>query len=247
MDSRCTPIRFSNTSLRYGISESGYKIYIAPKAQSQINHFTGYRRTTVNRLIQRLAAVPCPSAAGLLAFKVVNSTYILIKERFVIGYSLAPNQITIRSVQLVEKVLQVKPTPPEIEDFQPGFSDFLELLGNSVLENLKLGARAGAAFGMGGSISGDFTPNLQKAELAFELTKGTELEWALAVSGTPFSSGEIKGLYQGVEFKAWGGLKIVWDYQGNWSITTSLAFPISHGGGVVSGYATTRPVVSENN
>ncbi len=115
---------------------------------------------------------------------------------------MTPNQITIRSVQRVEKVLQVKPTPPEIEAYQPGFMDFLELLGNSLLENVKFGARAGAAFGTGGSVSGEITPNLQKTEVAFELTKGAELEWALAVSGTPFSSGEIRGLYQGVEFKA---------------------------------------------
>ncbi len=82
MDSQCTPFRFSNTSHQNKISESGYKIYIDPKAQSQIDHFTGYRRTTVNRLIQSLASVPCPSAAGLLAFRSATVRTFLSRSDF---------------------------------------------------------------------------------------------------------------------------------------------------------------------
>jgi len=32
---------------------------------------------------------------------------------------------------------------------------------------------------------------------------------------------------------------VIWDFQGNWSISTSLTFPISFGGGVIHGYQTT--------
>ena len=129
--------------------------------------------------------------------------------------------------------------------YAPGLGDFAELLGESFMDNFRVGSSFGAAFGTGIGISADHDVDFQSHNLDAEIIKCAELEWGLSVGGTAYSSGDIEGFYQGVEFKLWGGAKLIWDYQGNWAVSTSLAFPVSHGGGVVSGYATTGQAISD--
>ncbi|MCC1495823.1 RHS repeat-associated core domain-containing protein [Alcanivorax sp. 1008] len=130
--------------------------------------------------------------------------------------------------------------------YEPGLGDFLELLGDSFMNNFRVGSRLGAAFGTGVGVSADHDVDFQSHNLDLEAIKGAKLEWGLSIGGTAYSSGKIEGFYQGVEFRAWGGAKVIWDYQGNFAVSTSLAFPVSHGGGVVSGYATTGQEISDN-
>lgn len=132
------------------------------------------------------------------------------------------------------------------KDYSVGARDFFELLGQSFMENVNAGSRLGAAFGVGAAVAADHQLNLRNSDVSIEKISGAELEWGLGISGTPFSSEKIQGFYQGVEFKLWGGVKVIWDYQGNWAVSTSLVFPVSKGGGVVSGYKTTGRDIADS-
>lgn len=103
METSIVPKRFVNSSLRDGKSQSGYKIFIAAAAQSQLDQLSGQELLSANKTIQFLSSSPRPSATntGILAFKVGPDAYFLIKNRIAVGYKVGSASVTVISVQQV--------------------------------------------------------------------------------------------------------------------------------------------------
>ncbi|XOV88333.1 MAG: hypothetical protein ACFHX7_00255 [Pseudomonadota bacterium] len=72
--------------------------------------------------------------------------------------------------------------------------------------------------------------------MSVEYIKGVMLKGGAFVGGDVYAEGKIDGLYQSAEFCFGGCIGGVWDYQGSYSISVKIVYPIAFGGGVSGGY-----------
>ena len=101
-----------------------------------------------------------------------------------------------------------------------GIGDFFELLGENAKRVLTLDLGVEAAYGPGGAVQGQTNLN-GDARYTVTYSKGIILKPVGSLSAEIYSSGEINGFFQALEFCAVGCIDLKWNYV-DFSIGTSI-------------------------
>lgn len=99
MEERKEARRFINKSEKNSISDRGYKLYVSPAAQQQIDQFdSGHNRSLIDKSIQRLAASPRPRSAGQPIVLKGSDHYRLRNDCCLIDYQVSPGTVLVTRV-----------------------------------------------------------------------------------------------------------------------------------------------------